>query len=398
MGSAIDITELKQREEENLARQKMESVGMLASGIAHDFNNLLGSVLAQSELALDLLSAGELPKQELTRIGEISRRGSEIVRQLMIYAGRESEPAQQVELSQVVAEMLELLGVSISKHATLKLDLGAELPAVRGEGSQIRQIVMNLVTNASEAVPGDGEIRVSTRKESIGSGRTGATGDRLAEGDYVRLEVSDTGCGMDRETLSRMFDPFFTTKPSGRGLGLAVVQGIVCALDGGIEVTSEPGQGATFAVLLPCAKPRGAPTVDLPPPVETATPRETGVILIVEDEELLRKPLSTMMRKHGFLVIEAGDGNAALEAIRAEGAAVDVLLLDLTLPGAPSDVVFAEAKRLMPGVRVVATTAYTEGTAAAKLQRKPDYFIRKPYRVGVLLDLVHRAMASRDGS
>ena len=381
VGSAIDITDLKRREEENLVRQKLESIGILASGIAHDFNNLMGSVLAQSELASTLLAAGEAPADELKRIGDVARRGSEIVRQLMMYAGRENEPTAQVDVSRIVTEMLDLLGVSITKHATLKAELGAELPPVRADAAQIRQIVMNLITNASEAIAGaDGEIRVATSKE----------------GDCVRLEVSDTGCGMDRETQARIFDPFFTKKSAGRGLGLPVVQGIVSALDGAIEVASEPGKGATFVVLLPCAEPVADGAMAPPAQPDSASPPpETGAILIVDDEEFLRQPLAKMLRKHGFSVVEARDGTEALEAIRSGSAPVDVLLLDITLPGVSSDVVFGEAKRLMPRIQVIATTAYSEDKASDTLRRKPDYFIRKPYRVAVLVDLVHRAMASR---
>jgi PAS domain S-box-containing protein len=399
-GWAIDITELKRREEENLVRQKLESVGVLANGIAHDFNNLLGSVLAQSELASSLLAGHERPEKELKRIGDIARRGSEIVRQLMIYGGRDNEPSAQVDVSRIVTEMLELLGVSISKHATLKADLAPDLPAVRADAAQIRQLVMNLITNSSEAVLGhDGEIRLATRKVTVAPGRRGAKGDQLAEGDYVRLEVSDTGYGMDRETQARIFDPFFTTKSAGRGLGLAVVQGIVRELDGAIEVESEPGNGAMFVVLLPCVQQAAVRTPGPRAPAEPAERRsDTGAILVVEDEDLLRQPIAKMLRRTGFSVTEAGDGTAAIEAIQTPGASADVLLLDITLPGASSGAVFAEAKRLMPWVQVIATTAYTADTATAALGRNPDYFIRKPYRVSALLELVQRAMASRHGA
>jgi PAS domain S-box-containing protein len=397
VGSAIDITDLKRREEENLVRQKLESVGMLASGIAHDFNNLLGSVLAQAELAQSLLAAGESPAEELKRIGDVSRRGSEIVRQLMLYAGRESETLAQADVSRIVTEMLDLLSLSISKQATLEADLAPDLPAAQADAAQIRQVVMNLVTNASEAILGGvGQVRVSTRKETVARGRRDAKGHPLAEGDYVRLEVSDTGQGMNREMQARIFDPFFTTKSAGRGLGLAVVQGIVCTLDGSIEVASEMGRGSTFVVLLPCVKHNPEPALRPLARLDAAAPQEAaGAILIVEDEELLRQPLAKMLRRRGFTVTEAADGNAALETIRAMSAPVDVVLLDITLPGASSGAVFEEARRLLPNVRVIATTAYCEDTATATLRNKPDYFIRKPYRIGVLLELVQRAMASR---
>ena len=250
-----DITEIKRTQEEALFRQKLESVGTLAGGIAHDFNNLLGAVQAQAELGLSELDAGSSCKEELNAISEVAMRGSEIVRQLMIYAGKESGDAGPVDLSKTVDEILSLLKVSVTKHAVIEAHLDHNLPAIRADAAQLRQIVMNLVTNASDAIGDrDGVIRVITRCVNL-QRESGASSSRtLPDGDFVELEVSDTGRGMSPQTQAKVFDPFFTTKSSGRGLGLAVVQGIVRSLGGAIHLATEPDKGTTFQVLLPSAK------------------------------------------------------------------------------------------------------------------------------------------------
>jgi PAS domain S-box-containing protein len=251
VGSLIDITDLKLRQQEDLTRRKWESIGALAGGIAHDFNNLLGGVLAQAELALGELASGSSPEAELKTIREVALRGSEIVRELMIYAGQETAVVEPVDVSLLVEEMLELLKVSVSKHAVVLAYLGKDLPPVRANAAQLRQIVLNLVTNASEAIGDrDGLIRMSTSRVKVGRDSRGIS-DRLADGDYLQLEVCDTGRGMSLETQARLFDPFFTTKSAGHGLGLAVVEGIVRGLGGSIELTSEPGKGTAFQILLP---------------------------------------------------------------------------------------------------------------------------------------------------
>ena len=220
-GASQDITDIKRAQKKDVERQKLETVGTLAGGIAHDFNNLLGGVLSQAELALAEIAGGSYPVEQLKVIQGVATRGSEIVRELMIFAGQESAVAGPVDVSQIVEEMLGLLKVSVSKHAKLEADLGRNLPAVWGNAAQLGQIVMNLVTNASQAIGArDGLIRVTTKRTTVGAG------------DYVQLEVSDTGEGMSVETQAKVFDPFFTTKSGGHGLGLAVVQGIVRGLRG----------------------------------------------------------------------------------------------------------------------------------------------------------------------
>jgi two-component system, cell cycle sensor histidine kinase and response regulator CckA len=391
-GACQDITDSRRAQEEAMAAQKLETVGTLANGIAHDFNNLLGAVLAQAELALDEVATGSNPGDSLKAIRDIAVRGSEIVRQLMIYAGKEKEIPGPVDISRTVEEMIELLRVSVSKNATLETDLGKDLPAVRANAAQISQIVINLVTNASEAIGvRDGAIRLTTRRAAVSQDAPGTAAERLPEGEYLKLVVSDTGEGMSPETQARVFDPFFTTRSTGRGLGLAVVQGIVRVLGGAIHLDSELGKGATFEILLPCAE-TGAGTA-CGPVCRDEEPAPPFTILVVEDEDPLRQAASKMLRKAGYSVLEAGDGSTALECVRAERSPIDLLLLDVTLPGTPSCDVLEEARRLRPETKVIVTSAHNEDMAAAALHGRFERFIRKPYRLADLADLIRQELA-----
>jgi PAS domain S-box-containing protein len=252
IGSCVDITEGKRTQAEALANQKIESLGQLARGIAHDFNNLLSGILVSAELALAESAENSLPKEELLRIRTGATRGGEIVRQLITYGGPESPAFEPIDLSLLVEEMLQLLKVSISKQAILEADLRRGLPTVYANPAQLRQVVMNLVTNASQAL-GDrgGVIRVTTAPVKVGLDAHRASAVNIPSGDYLRLEISDTGSGMTPEVQTRIFDPFFTTKPNGHGLGLAAVQGIVRSHSGAINVVSALGQGTRFEVFLP---------------------------------------------------------------------------------------------------------------------------------------------------
>jgi two-component system cell cycle sensor histidine kinase/response regulator CckA len=397
IGSCVDITDLKQSHEEDLTKQKLETVGTLAGGIAHDFNNLLGGVLAQSELALAELASGSNPVAELQRIRDGAIRGAEIVRQLMIYAGEETEVPELVGVSEIVEDMLELLKVSVSKHVSVEADLGKQLPAVRANPSQIRQVVMNLFYNASEAIGDrDGVIRVTTRSVIVGGDSPVETPEPLAKGDYVQLEISDTGRGMTPEVQARIFDTFFTTKVGGNhGLGLATVQGIVEQLHGTIQLSSAPGKGTAFQILLPSEESMVAATHRaIARDDDEIFAAQGATILIVEDEDLLRQGVSKMLRKRGFSVFEASDGSAALDVIRAQKDGLDVLLLDITLPGMPSREVYEEAKRLIPNLPMIVTSAHSREITASLLASRIDYFIRKPFSVGDLIDMVRQSLSS----
>jgi PAS domain S-box-containing protein len=395
----IDLTDIRKSQEEARERQNLESLGVLAGGIAHDFNNLLGGTLAYAELAQAKVDEGESPGEELEQIGKMAIRGSEIVRQLMIFAGHERGESELVDVSSLVSDMLELLKVSISKHAFLKTSLGQGLPPVRINSAQLRQVVMNLVTNASEALGDqDGAIHVLLERVGAGSVSDILAAKNLPEGEYLRLEVSDTGCGMNAETQSKVFDPFFTTKFAGRGMGLAVVQRIVRRNGGAIDIVSSVGHGTSVQILLPCAaearRNSEGPTALRAAPVEA---KEAGlaVILIVEDEASLMSAVSKVLQRRGFSVIQASDGSAALESIRGHEERIDAILLDVTLPGASSREVFEEVRRLRPGVPAILMSAYSRERATASFAGySVEYFIRKPFSVDSLMTLLGDVLAA----
>ena len=403
IGSEIDITEVKRAEQEVISRQKLESMGVLSGGIAHDFNNLLGSILLDAELADRDLASRDLaedlsPREELHRIKVVAIRASEIVRELMIYSGQDRSVLEPVDVSNLVHEMLELLKVSISKHAVLKTDLAANLPVIMGNAPQIRQIVMNLIINASEAIgTKDGVIHVSTSKFTLSAEHASNEATNLPTGEYMGLEISDTGCGMTEGEQARIFDPFFSTKFAGRGLGLAVVQGIVRAHGGAIHLVSAPGQGTTFQIFFPfggasAQKTRGA---SVPERLEDTSSME-GTVLLVEDEESFRLPLAKMLRNKGWSVIEAGDGLTAIERFRAHQAKIDIILLDMTIPGCPSREVIAETARVRPEIRVILMSAYSREMAANCLDAPQIRgFLRKPFQLNDLLGLLRSVSTSK---
>ncbi len=391
-GACQDITDSRRAQQEDFARKKLESVGMLAGGIAHDFNNLLGGVLAQAELGLAESAAGANPHEELTAIRNVAIRGSDIVRQLLMYAGKENEVLGLVDVSRIVGEMLELLKVSVSRRVALVAHLGENLPAVWANAAQIRQIVMNLVTNASEAIGDrDGAIRVTTGL--VTPALAAAIDSGLAQGCYVKLEVSDTGCGISQEAQARVFEPFFSTKGAGHGLGLSVIHGIVRGLRGAIYIASEPSEGTTFQILLPSAETTAEATRDpMSDAAELARPTQEFIVLVVEDEDPLRRAVVRMLRHAGFAVLEAADGGSAIDLVRANASKIDLILLDMTIPGASSRDVVDAAVQCRPDIRVILTSAYSQEMLTPPM-RVPQIqgFIRKPYQFGDLVRTLRKA-------
>jgi PAS domain S-box-containing protein len=400
IASCVDLTDIRKAQEETHERQNLESLGVLSGGIAHDFNNLLGGTLALSELAQAKLAEGTAPLDELRRICDVATRGSEIVRQLMIYAGKENTALEPVDVNSLVTDMLELLKVAVPKHAVLKTSLAQGLPQLRADSAQIRQVVMNLVTNASEAIGDDrdGVIRVQTQRLAVGSGSNHPeVAKNFPEGDYVCLEVSDNGCGMTPETRRKAFDPFFTTKFAGRGLGLATVQRIVRGLGGGIHVVSSPGNGSRIQVVLPCVA-EIARTNDGHGAVALRKDASQTLgnisILVVEDEPALLLPVSRLLRHRGCSVIPASDGSSALDLIRTHQDRIDAILLDVTLPGASAREVLEEAERLRPDLVAILTSAYSHESIRGNFTGlRAEHFIRKPYRVDDLVSLLHTLLA-----
>jgi len=398
VGACIDTTDFKRTQDQALARQKLESLGVLAGGIAHDFNNLLGGIVAQAELAETELAGGLQPGQELQAIKNVAIRAGEMVRELMVYSGQDEARLEPLDLSRLVEEILELVKISISKHATLLVDLPKNLPAVRANAVQIRQIVMNLITNASEAL-GDkeGVISVTIAKVEPGQEALAESQPDPSADDQLRLEVCDTGCGMRAETESKIFDPFFTTKLAGRGLGLAAVQGIISTHGGTINVVSAPGQGSRFEILLPCIGQPARDTTDMALPTSLLEfGRAAGTVLVVEDEEVLRLAVSKMLRKGTFSVIEAGDGTTGANLFLVNESRIDVVLLDLTLPGMSGRDVLKEMQRIRPDVKVVLTTAFNQDNALSSIgEERPWGYVQKPYQFRELISLLRKACQNK---
>jgi PAS domain S-box-containing protein len=402
IGSCIDITDLKVNQEQMLATQKLESLGVLAAGIAHDFNNMLGSIFAEADLAFAELPVDSPGRDNLDRICAVTMRASEVLNLLMAYAGGKGDQAafETVDLSLLVQEMLELLRVSISKKATLKTSFAPNCPPVHGNPTQIRRVVMNLVTNASEAL-GDREGSIHT---SIACIRVGARPrlDGMAglpDRDYVLLEISDTGCGMSPQAQARAFDPFYTTKSVGRGLGLAAAQGIVRSHGGAIHVVSAPGRGTTFRIFMPCERRliERKRVSGVTAPEEMLSPKD-HTLLLVEDEETLRLAVAMSLRKHGFFVVTAADGRTALNLFRERSNDIDLILLDLTLPGMSGAEVCREVRRISPDVKIILTSAYDRERMSAGFpagEQVPYSFIRKPYRIAELVRTIQRVLRRR---
>jgi PAS domain S-box-containing protein len=392
IGSCLDVTDLKHSYEQHLATQKLESLGVLATGVAHDFNNLLGAIIARAESALGGLAADCAVAADVHQIHLTALRAAEIVSQMMTYASQETAPVAAVDLSKLVMEMIELLNVSIPKGAILKTDLAPDLPSVDANPAELRQVIMNLIINASEALEGaPGSISVSTAEVKDSSNACGG----------VRLEVEDTGCGMTDDVKARIFDPFFTTRFVGRGLGLSAVQGIVRRHGGTIQVDTTPGKGSRFTVSLPSSLARhpgalhpGLPESGawLPAEAGSRAAKSCGTILFVEDEESLRSVVARNLRAKGVEVVEAGDGETAIEVLKSTPAGLEIILLDVTLPGISGAELIDEIRRFRPGAKVILSTAYSREMVTRGLAGRGYWgFIRKPYLTSDLIAVLRQA-------
>ena len=403
-----DVTERRRKEEENRKlenrvrhAQKLESLGVLAGGVAHDFNNLLMTILGNADIALLELPETAEVRQRIEDIKKASLGASELTKQMLAYSGKGRFLVQLIDVNNLVGEMGNLLQVSIPKNVELRYNFAHDLPPTEGDISQIRQIVMNLIVNASEAV-GDrgGTITLTTGVVEAEQAlpMDGSLHDDLPAGDYIYLEVSDTGCGMDEETKARIFDPFFSTKFIGRGLGLAAVLGIVRGHRGGIQVWSEKGKGTTFRVLLPCSdqhvelEPEAAAeaVVEAKPTIPL---RATGTVLVIEDEEGVQKITKMMLERAGFGVLTASDGRAGLDLFKQRMKEIGLVVLDLSMPYLSGKEVFREMIKLDPEVRVILSSGYTEEHVKMQFEGvKPAGFIQKPYLSSNLIEKVRANM------
>ena len=393
IGSCLDISEFKRQQEHMLAMQRLESLGVIASGIAHDFNNLMGCIIVDVGETVSELEPGSRARTGLRRIEAVAVRASEIVRQIMAYAGKGRQGMEPVDLCAVVREMLGLLQVCLPKNVRLDLRLANDLPLIKASAPQIRQVVMNLVLNAAEAFgQREGTIQVTVSRSRFEEvARRSAPAD-FDGGEWVCLAISDNGLGMTEEVRNRIFDPFFSTKLEGRGLGLPAVQRIVRSHGGSIRVDSTPGVGTTFEIWLPSTEASSLPAPSPDQIAADASRPRNAAVLIVEDEETLRLSVSQMLRSRGLTVLEAADGNAAINLIHSQGAEIGVLLLDVTLPGKSSLEVLELLQRVRPDARVILTSAFEWENVEGKLRGVRHNFIRKPYHLNELISLIRHAL------
>ena len=394
---ARDITDRKQAERERLAletqvqqAQKLESLGVLAGGVAHDFNNLLMGVLGNAELALADISPGAPARVSIEEVKKAATGAAELANQMLAYSGRGRFVVEPVKLSEVVKGMGQLLNASIPKTTLLSYELCETIPPTKADVTQIRQVVMNLITNAAEALEDQsGIVKLTTGVMEFNGSCTGEglVFGELSDGTYSYLEVTDAGVGMDEETVSKMFDPFFTTKFTGRGLGLAAVFGIVRGHEGAIKVESEPGEGTTIRVLFPATD---TPTESLR---ENGHTEAGGTVLLVDDEPDVLDLGKRMLEMAGYEAVTARDGVEAVEVFKQHSRDIKCVILDLTMPQMGGEETFVELQKIRGDVPVLLSSGYGVGEVTARISTSGFAgFIKKPYRLddlkGILREVV----------
>jgi PAS domain S-box-containing protein len=380
--------------------QKLESIGVLAGGIAHDFNNLLHVVLGNADIALSRLPARSPAREPLEEVVRATIRAADLTRQMLAYSGKGAFVIRHLDLSQEVREMATLLRTAISKQASLVWELASDLPAVNADATQIRQIVMNLITNASDALRDTGgtitlRTGVVQREElddpGFGVPVTGDASASEAGGPFVYLEICDSGAGMTPDTLRRIFDPFFSTKYAGRGLGLAAVMGIVRSHQGLIRIRTEPGRGTSFRVLFPA----GAGAVGQPdkPSAARSDWRGRGTVLVVEDEEGVREVAERMLQDIGLDTIPAEDGREALDILDRVGESITAVLLDLSMPRMGGQETLRRLRQRWPHLPVIMMSGYTEESVAPQFSDAGPgmtVFLQKPFLAEDLVGIFRR--------
>ncbi len=385
-----DIGERKQAEAERRKMeaqiqqtQKLESLGVLAGGIAHDFNNLLMAILGNIDLALLDLSPTSPSRSNLQEAAKASQRAADLCRQMLAYSGKGRFLSEVLDLNSIIEDMKHMLELSVSKKAMLRYNFARGLPFIEADATQMRQIIMNLVINASDAIgEKSGIISLSTGAKDCDRAYLSGTwlNEGLPEGPYVYIEVADTGCGMETEMLPKIFDPFFTTKFTGRGLGLAAVLGIVRSHKGAIKLFSERGRGTTFKILLPAVE--GPAEYAGGGRGEIRGWQGSGTVLLVDDEETIRSLGTRMLERFGLTVLTASDGREALEIFKERPDDITCVILDLTMPHMDGEEAFRELRKIRRDVRVIMSSGYNEQEITHRFPGQgPDGFIQKPYQL-----------------
>ena len=360
LGVATEITERKLLEEQLLQSQKMEAVGQLAGGLAHDFNNILTAIVGYSDLLAAELGDNAQQREDIEEIRKAARRAAALTRQLLSFSRKQVLEPRIVDVNGVVLNLDKMLRSLMSENIELETQLAEDLDAARVDPNQLEQVIMNLAINARDAMPDGGTVTIETANATLGEDYA-AKHVSVIPGDYVMLAVTDTGCGMTEATKARIFEPFFTTKPAGRGtgLGLSTVYGIVKQSGGNIWLYSEPNKGTTFKIYLPA--------VDaLPEDIGKAAPVEaerqgSGTVLVVEDDEQLRRLTHRALAAQGYEVLEADRGRSALDAARRHEGPIDLLVTDLVMPDTNGPKLAETLRAARPGLRVLFMSGYPDG-------------------------------------
>ncbi len=357
--NARDITERKHLEEQLHHSQRLEAVGRLAGGVAHDFNNLLMVITGYSHMLLDAMHPSDPARQDLEQVVKASERATDLTRQLLAFSRRQGVRASLVNLNVLVQEMDRMLRRVLGEEIELVVDLAPELKTVRADPGQIEQVILNIVVNARDAMPSGGRLLIETRNAA------------QPGWDRVTVSISDTGVGMDSQVLSRVFEPFFTTKEHGTGLGLATSYGIIMENGGDLRVDSTPAKGTTFVIELPVAEP--APE-DLELPNEKRAPRGTETILLVEDEDPVRRVVEAMLKRHGYQVLASASSKEALAAAERHRGEIHLLITDMVMPGMSGNKMAECLVASRPEMKVL----YVSGYGDAKAQNDA-HFLQKPF-------------------
>jgi len=393
LGTSQDITERRNSEDALRQTQRLESLGVLAGGIAHDFNNLLTAIMGNLNLAQNLTGEASPAAPYLEKIETTVLRASNLSRQMLAYSGRGAFIIKPLDFNRLVKEMTHLLEVALSKKVAIRFALDPSIPWIDADEGQIQQVVMNLVTNASEAI-GDceGLITLTTSLQTLKEEALAQhfQGQEIRPGAYVAFEVKDTGCGMGPEVLAKLFEPFFTTKFSGRGLGLSAIRGIIKAHRGGIRIDSEPGKGSTFRLYFPAS---AAPAAQAPEAGVGPIKASQGTILVAEDEPTIRMSTAEMLQNLGYEVLEASDGVYAVECFRTHSQEISAVLLDLTMPRMDGREALREILKLRSDTKVVICSGYHEEEALQGTEAQTIAgFLPKPYRLRELQAILAKVL------
>jgi len=391
---ARDITKRRELEAQMRQTQRLESIGVLAGGIAHDFNNLLTGIIGNASLVADSLPPSHPARDRLDDLTLAADRAADLTRQMLAYSGRGQFVIEAVDVSSVVVDIGKLIQASIPKTVAVRFERGADMPPIKGDHNQIQQLVMNLIINAAEAVGEDrsGTVVVRTGTQWMDEDfiRAVLPGTTLAAGRYVYIDVQDDGCGMNEETKAKIFDPFFTTKFAGRGLGLAAALGIVNSHKGAIRVDSSPGEGTNFKVYLPAMPSRSFVSRGM----DSNTNK--GTVLVVDDEEIVRKVAKLSLESYGYRVLLANNGKEALEQFREMSESIDLIVLDLTMPLMGGEEAFRHLRAVRADIPIVLSSGYNESEATRRFgDGGIAGFVQKPYRSINLREKVDTVLAER---